>query len=91
MKDRFEGLVDHLLDGGLFLQQAIEILEKSMIEGALQRNRGNQCAASKQLGIHRNTLQRKMVAYAVGGTRPRVRRKPITRAGHTRKRKMGAA
>ncbi len=35
MKDGFDGLVEHLLDGGLFLQQAIEILEKSMIQGAL--------------------------------------------------------
>ena len=91
MKERFNELVEHLLDGGLFLQQAIEILEKSMIQGALQRNHGNQCAAAKQLGIHRNTLQRKMVAYAVGGTRPRVRRKPMARAGHTRKKKTGAA
>jgi Fis family transcriptional regulator, factor for inversion stimulation protein len=91
MKDKFDGLVDHLLDGELFLQQAIEILEKSMIQGALQRNHGNQCAAAKQLGIHRNTLQRKMVAYAVGGTLPRVRRKPMSRAGHPRKKRTGAA
>ena len=91
MKDRFDGLVDHLLDGGLFLQQAIEILEKSMIQGALQRNHGNQCAAAKHLGIHRNTLQRKMVAYAVGGTRSRTRRKPMTRAGHPRKKRTGIA
>jgi DNA-binding NtrC family response regulator len=91
MKDRFDGLVDHLLDGGLFLQQAIEILEKSMIQGSLGRNHGNQCATAKHLGIHRNTLQRKMVAYEVGGTRPRVRRKPMTRAGHPRKKKTGTA
>ena len=91
MKDRFEGLVGHLLDGGLFLQQAIEILEKSMIQGALERNHGNQCCAAKQLGIHRNTLQRKMVAYAVGGTRPRARRKPMARAGNPRRKKTGAA
>ena len=89
MKDGFDGLVEHLLDGGLFLQQAVEVLEKSMIQGALERNHGNQCAASKHLGIHRNTLQRKMVAYAVGGTRPRARRKPMARAGHPRKRKTG--
>jgi Fis family transcriptional regulator len=90
MKDGFEGLVEQLLDGGLFLQQAIEILEKSMIQGALQHNQGNQCAAAKQLGIHRNTLQRKMVAYAVGGTHPGIRRKPMARAGHARKKKAGA-
>src|ERR1039458_7599201 len=41
-----------------------------MIQGALEHNHCNQCAAAKQLGIHRNTLQRKMVAYAVGGARP---------------------
>jgi Fis family transcriptional regulator, factor for inversion stimulation protein len=91
MKDGFEGLVEHLLDGGLFLQQAIEILEKSMIRGALERNQGNQCAASKQLGIHRNTLQRKMVAYEVGGTRSRVRRKPMSRAGSRGKTRTGTA
>ena len=90
MKDGFEGLVEQLLDGGLFLQQAIEILERSMIQGALTRNHGNQCAAAKQLGIHRNTLQRKMVAYEVGGTHTRPRRKPMARAGHTRKNKAGA-
>jgi DNA-binding NtrC family response regulator len=87
MKERFDGLVECLLDGGLFLQEAIEILEKSMIQGALQSNHGNQCAAAKQLGIHRNTLQRKMVAYEVGGARQRVKRKPIGRAGQPRKKK----
>jgi len=91
MKERFDGLVEHLLDGELFLQQAIEILEKSMIQSALTRNHGNQCAAAKQLGIHRNTLQRKMVAYEVGGTRPRTRRKPVGRAGGARKRRAATA
>ena len=91
MKDGFDGLVAHLLDCGLFLQQAIEILEKSMIQGALQCNAGNQCAAAKQLGIHRNTLQRKMVAYEVGSSRPRSRRKPAARAGQPPKKNTGAA
>jgi DNA-binding NtrC family response regulator len=91
MKDGFDGLVAHLLDCGLFLQQAIEILEKTMIQGALQCNAGNQCAAAKQLGIHRNTLQRKMVAYEVGSSRPRARRKPAARAGHPPNKNTGAA
>jgi len=91
MKDGFDGLVSHLLDGGFFLQQAIAILEKNMIQGALLRNKGNQCAAAKQLGIHRNTLQRKIVTYEVGGAHSRVRRKPMTRAKLARKKKTGAA
>src|SRR5215471_15834561 len=77
MKDVFDGLVEHLLNGGLFLQQAIEILEKSMIQGALRNNQGNQCAAAKQLGIHRNTLQRKMVAYEVNATRSHMGMAPL--------------
>ena len=91
MKERFDGLVEHLLDGELFLQQAIEILERCMIQSALGRNHGNQCAAAKQLGIHRNTLQRKMVAYELGGTRPRTKRKPVGRAGSTRRKKAASA
>ena len=90
MKERFDGLVEHLLDGELFLQQAIEILERSMIQGALTRNHGNQCAAAKQLGIHRNTLQRKMVAYDLG-TRQRAKRKPAGRAGSVRRKKAATA
>ena len=81
MKEKFEGLVEHLLGGNIPLQEAIEMLERSMIERALDRSRGNQSAASKQLGIHRNTLQRKMVEYGLGERRARARRKPVARAG----------
>jgi DNA-binding NtrC family response regulator len=91
MKDRFDGLVDHLLGGPIPMQDAIEILERSMIQGALERSAGNQSAASKLLGIHRNTLQRKMVEYGLGAGRARPRRKPVARAGRPLKRKTGAA
>ena len=91
MKERFDGVVDHLLNGGIFLQQAIEVLEKSMIQGALQRTNGNQCAASKALGIHRNTLQRKMAEYGLAAPRNRARRKPAARAGQKPKHKTSAA
>ena len=30
MKDRFDGVVQQLLDSGIFLEQAIEVLEKGM-------------------------------------------------------------
>ena len=89
MKDRFDGLVDQLLTANIFLEEAIEILEKSMIQKALERQSGNRSAASKLLGIHRNTLQRKMVEYGLGNGR--TRRKPVARAGRVRKPKTGAA
>jgi DNA-binding NtrC family response regulator len=78
MKESFDALVDYLMKSGLFLEQAVEILEKGMIERALQATGTNQSEASKILGIHRNTLQRKMVAYQIDGRRPR--RKPVTSA-----------
>ena len=90
MKEKFEGLVDHLVSGNVFLPQAIEILERSMIEVAIEKCGGNQCAASKQLGIHRNTLQRKIVQYGIGNGRKRAR-KPVVREARGRRRKSGAA
>jgi Fis family transcriptional regulator, factor for inversion stimulation protein len=91
MKEKFEGLVEQLFRGNIFLPEAIEVLERSMIHRALEENGGNQCAASKQLGIHRNTLQRKMTEYGLGKDRARTGRKPVGREGRPRRRKAGAA
>ena len=91
MKEKFDGLVEHLFKGNIFLPEAIEILERSMIHRALEGCGGNQSAASKQLGIHRNTLQRKMSEYGLGNGKPRSRRKPVTREGRARRRKFVVA
>jgi DNA-binding NtrC family response regulator len=77
MKQRFDALVIHLMEAGLFLEQAVEVLEKGMIERSLQLTNTNQSEAAKMLGIHRNTLQRKMVEHNIDGRRPR--RKPVSR------------
>jgi DNA-binding NtrC family response regulator len=91
MKEKFDGLVEHLLAGNIFLEEAIEVLERSMIQRALERTGGNRSEASKLLGIHRNTLQRKLVEYHFTDGRGRVRRRPPARQGRTRKPKSGAA
>jgi Fis family transcriptional regulator len=91
MKEKFDGLVEHLLSGNIFLGQAIEVLERSMIQRALERHGGNRSEASKQLGIHRNTLQRKMAEYDFTDSRSRARRRPVARQGRARKPKSGAA
>lgn len=89
MKEKFDGLVNGLLDANIFLQEAVEILEKSMIRLALEKSAGNQCSASKVLGIHRNTLQRKMVEYGIG--KGRTRRKPASAARRPSSRKSSVA
>ena len=78
MKESFDALIDHLVTGGFFLEEAVEILEKGMIARALVKTKQNQSEASKVLGIHRNTLQRKMTQFEIDGKHPR--RKPVTRA-----------
>ena len=63
MKETFEKIVDHLLENGFFMEEAVEILEKTLIARAVERTDGNRSAASKLLGIHRNTLQRKILDF----------------------------
>jgi DNA-binding NtrC family response regulator len=78
MKESFDALIEHLTAGGFFLEEAVEILEKGMIARALARTNQNQSEASKVLGIHRNTLQRKMTQHGIDGKHPK--RKPVKRA-----------
>jgi DNA-binding NtrC family response regulator len=78
MKEKFDSLVTHLLDHGFFMEEAVELLEKELIVRAMERTNGNRCAASKLLGIHRNTLQRKREQYKLEPAK--VRRKPPRQA-----------
>ena len=91
MKEQFDGLVQQLLSGSIYLEEAIELLERSMIKRALETTAGNQSEASKQLGIHRNTLQKKVAEYGLANGRARARRKPVASQGRARRRKSGAA
>ena len=84
LKEKFDGLVNHLLRGNIFLEEAIEILEREMIRLALDRADGNQCAAARQLGIHRNTLLAKIRKYRLeNGRKPQ--RKPLAQEVRPRK------
>ena len=84
MKEVFENLVDHLLEKGFFMGQAVEILERTLMARVLERTEGNRCEASKLLGIHRNTLQRKIADYKLEEVRPR--KKPVQRVQVGRRR-----
>ena len=88
MKENLEALVEHLAGNGFFLEEMVELLERTLIEKTLERTAGNRSAASKQLGIHRNTLQRKMAEYKLGAQK--ARRKPV-RAESRARRKAATA
>ena len=63
MKDQLEGLVAQMVDRGILFDEAVGEFEKRFIRRILDRAEGNQCRAAKMLGIHRNTLSRKIGEY----------------------------
>ena len=60
MKDQLESLVGQLVERGILLDEAVNEFEKKFIKRVLENLKGNQSRAAKVLGIHRNTLSRKV-------------------------------
>ncbi len=79
MKHQMDKLITDLVEGGVFFLDAVSEFEKSYIRRVLEVSHGTQCQAAKALGIHRNTLSRKMEQYKLssknGVHRDRTRRK----------------
>ena len=63
MKDQLEALVGQMVERGIHFDEAVNEFEKKFIKRVLDRSRGNQSRAARLLGIHRNTLSRKMDLY----------------------------
>ena len=63
MKDQLEGLVSQMVERGILFDEAVGEFEKRFIKGVLERVEGNQSRAAQVLGIHRNTLSRKITEY----------------------------
>ena len=73
MKDQLEGLVNQMVERGILFAEAVGEFEKRFIKRVLDRENGNQSRAAEALGIHRNTLGRKIGEYKLdsNGHRPR--------------------
>jgi DNA-binding NtrC family response regulator len=84
----FERLVEHLCAAGFFMEEAVELLEKNLITRTMARTGGNQTETSRLLGIHRNTLQKKMTQYSLSAAS--FRRKPAKRSAGNRKKPEAA-
>lgn len=63
MKEQLESLIGMMVDRGILLEEAITEFEKKFIKCVLEHSKGNQSRAAKVLGIHRNTLSRKVSDY----------------------------
>ena len=73
MKDQLEGLVNQMVERGILFGEAIGEFEKRFIKRVLDRTNGNQSRAAQALGIHRNTLSRKMDEYKLDSNEHRRR------------------
>lgn len=63
MKEQLESLIDMMVQRGILLEEALTEFEKKFIKCVLESANGNQSRAAKILGIHRNTLSRKVSDY----------------------------
>ena len=60
-----EAVISEMVDKGILWSEASVEFEKLFILHALRRHRGNLCKAAETLGIHRNTLSKKMHEYGI--------------------------
>ncbi len=52
-----------MVDRGILFEEAVGEFEKKFIKRVLDRSNGNQSRAARVLGMHRNTLSRKIGLY----------------------------
>jgi DNA-binding NtrC family response regulator len=65
ISDRLERLVEEMVDKGVQFEDAIQEFEKRFISRVLGRCDGSLTKTADELGIHRNTLTRKMGEYKI--------------------------
>jgi DNA-binding NtrC family response regulator len=65
VRDQLDRLVSEMLDKGILYDHARQEFEKMFISRALQRTKGNVGEAADMLGLHRNTVSRKMAEYRI--------------------------
>lgn len=63
MHARLEALIDEMLDGRIMLDEALAEFEKLYIQKAFVLNDEHIIHTAAALGIHRNTLSKRVAAY----------------------------
>jgi DNA-binding NtrC family response regulator len=63
--DKLERLVDEMVDKGVMFEDAVREFEKRFIATVLARSEGSLSKSAETLGVHRNTLSRKIGEYKI--------------------------
>jgi DNA-binding NtrC family response regulator len=66
MKAELDALVDQMISRGILFEEAVKEFEKKFIMSVVNRNRNNLSKAASELGIHRNTLSKRLLEYENG-------------------------
>lgn len=76
LRTRMELLIDEMLDGQIMLNEAMSEFEKLYIQKALLRYKDHLSQTANALGIHRNTLSKRVSTYQ---TPPKVPKRLLSR------------
>ena len=68
-KERIEVLCAEMIDRGICFSEAVEQFERCFIQGVLARTDGHLSKAATDLGIHRNTLAKRISKYKAPGAK----------------------
>ncbi len=63
LREQMENLVGQMLDGHILLGEAVSEFEKLYIQKALARHSDHLSNTASVLGIHRNTLSKRVADY----------------------------
>ncbi len=65
MRAQLEAIVREMVDKGILYEDARKEFERRYITYALERGDGNIGRAAELIGLHRNTLSRKIAEYQI--------------------------
>ena len=67
LRQKMESLIAEMLDGQILLDEAVAEFEKIYIQQALERNNQHLTNTAAILGIHRNTISKRLAQYENAG------------------------
>jgi DNA-binding NtrC family response regulator len=67
VREQLEALVNELVEKGVYYDDARREFERRFIQKALRKSGGSVSGAAALMGVHRNTLTRKMAEYKLNG------------------------
>ena len=70
MSEPLEALVLEMHRRGILYREAVQEFKKTFLCTVLRANQGNQSRSAKQLGMHRNTLTRTILALHIDCKQP---------------------